>query len=361
MKTHPQTPSRPDQVLHGLGELVAYTPYLLGFHPTESLVVLGSGRGSIGPTSRVDAVEDPAGQRAVAEIVVGQMTRARPEWHEVLLFGDTQYGRKQARDLVSRLRRECAPVRHLIVVRPSATGGPARWQLASCRCGRGCRTGWHDVPDLDRIPAVADRVLEGSAPARDRAELVAALRPRPLVTRAVLTVDRPVPTPERYAQSLLRVLDVGDDAEPVERLPVTVLAEVLDGIADAGVRDHLLGWLVPHTMRDLLHLRSDLTSALRLAGGEPWPGPPLADPERTARMEHRLRALVTCAPEQLVPAPAAVLGYWCWAHGGGALATIALERALEARPGYYFANLLMQVVQHGLRPDDLTRGGDVTG
>lgn len=361
MTTHSRLPARP-QVLHGMGELVAYTPYLLGFHPRDSLVVLGCGAGRVGPTSRVDVVQDPEGQRAVAELVLGQMVRARPEWLEVLLIDDTRHGRALARDVVSLLRRECSPVHHLIVVRPAADGRRARWRPDSCRCGQACPTRWQDVPDHDRIPLVADRVLEGCVPAHDRAELVASLRPRPLVSRAVLAADRHALTPDRYARSLLRVLDIGDGATPVERLPVAVLSDVLEGMADVEVRDHLLGWLVPHARVSLHGVREDLTAALGRAGAFPWTEDPVPDPDEVARMQHRLCGLVTCAPDALVSAPATLLGYWCWAHGGGAMTTIALERALEARPDYRLARLLQRVVENGLRPDDVPAdGGDATG
>jgi Domain of unknown function (DUF4192) len=359
MTTHPQTPTRPRQTLRGMGELIAYIPYLLDFHPTDSVVVLGSSPTGVGPTSRIDVVDEPAEQRAMIDLVLGQMSRAAPDWFDVVLFGDTPRGRAVARDVASRLRSRCGPVHHLSVVRPGSADRDARWQLASCRCGRSCRTRWDDVPDHDRIPAVADRVLAGQVPARDRAELVASLRPRPLVSRAVLAADEPPLDPARYAGSLLRVLDTGGDATPVEQLPVGVLADVLDGLAALEVRDHLLGWLLPHLMGGL-QVRPDLTFALRFAGGEPYVAP-LGDAARAVQVQERLRALVTCAPEPLVPAPATILAAWCWAHGGGALATIALQRALDARPDYRLAGLLTEVVQHGLRPDDLTEGRDAAG
>lgn len=362
MTTHSQLPARPDHVLRGLGELVAYTPYLLGFHPRRSVVVLGCVSGRIGPVARADVLEGAGGRAAVADLVLTQMARARPEWLEVLLVDDSRDGRTLARDLVARLRRHCAPVQHLVIVRPATEDAPARWRAVSCRCAGACSRSWQEVPRSDRIPLIADRVLEGAAPASDRSELVASLRPRPLVSRAVACHQGQELTPERYAQSARRVLDHGPEAIPVERLPVAVLADVLDGIADLEVRDHLLAWLVPHARVGLHGVRTDLTAALRRIGSAPWPAEPAPDPEEVARMQQRLVALVACAPEPLVAAPATLLAYWCWSHGGGALATIAVERALQARPDYRLAHLLQRVIENGLRPDDLPdRGGDATG
>jgi hypothetical protein len=59
------------------------------------------------------------------------------------------------------------------------------------------------------------------------------------------------------------------------------------------------------------------------------------------------------ARPDLVPAPAGLLAFAAWRAGEGTLATLALNRALEANPGYRMAQLLYQMVQAGLPPSAL--------
>ncbi|HEX3489123.1 MAG TPA: DUF4192 domain-containing protein, partial [Streptosporangiaceae bacterium] len=77
-----------------------------------------------------------------------------------------------------------------------------------------------------------------------------------------------------------------------------------------------------------------------------------------ARMdsEHRRRHLrlwtdvVTAAAPEFVPAAASLLAFTAWQCGEGALANVAIERALGADPAYSMALLLAQAVQGGLPP-----------
>jgi len=59
------------------------------------------------------------------------------------------------------------------------------------------------------------------------------------------------------------------------------------------------------------------------------------------------------ARPDLVPAPACLLAFAAWRAGEGTLATLALNRALAADPGYRMAQLLYQMVQAGLPPSAL--------
>jgi hypothetical protein len=56
------------------------------------------------------------------------------------------------------------------------------------------------------------------------------------------------------------------------------------------------------------------------------------------------------APGPWLPAPAALLAFTAWQAGDGALANIALERALAADPGYSLARLLQDILTAGVPP-----------
>jgi len=60
--------------------------------------------------------------------------------------------------------------------------------------------------------------------------------------------------------------------------------------------------------------------------------------------------IVRCAAVEFVPAPASLLAFSAWQSGNGALAVIAIERALAADPDYSMAHLLDSAVQAALPP-----------
>jgi len=56
------------------------------------------------------------------------------------------------------------------------------------------------------------------------------------------------------------------------------------------------------------------------------------------------------AEREYVPAPASLLAFTAWQCGNGALANLALDRALEADPGYSMALLLRDTIDAGTPP-----------
>ena len=54
-------------------------------------------------------------------------------------------------------------------------------------------------------------------------------------------------------------------------------------------------------------------------------------------------------------APATLLAVWAWLRGDGAMANVALERALDSDPAYTFAGLLRAALDHCLPPAAVRR------
>lgn len=54
----------------------------------------------------------------------------------------------------------------------------------------------------------------------------------------------------------------------------------------------------------------------------------------------------------LAAAPATLLAFAAWRHGDGALSSIALDRALQADPNYPMAHLLSETIQRGVSPSE---------
>lgn len=60
------------------------------------------------------------------------------------------------------------------------------------------------------------------------------------------------------------------------------------------------------------------------------------------------REVTRRTPDQRVPAPASLLAFTAWQNGNGALANVALDRALTANPDYTMAQLLSSALSVGL-------------
>jgi hypothetical protein len=77
--------------------------------------------------------------------------------------------------------------------------------------------------------------------------------------------------------------------------------------------------------------------------------PPVPDQEEA--MEQLLVDLSTQVEGPLAAAPLSLLAWHSWARGGGALARIAVDRALAENPTYRLAGLLSAVLDHGIAPE----------
>jgi hypothetical protein len=60
--------------------------------------------------------------------------------------------------------------------------------------------------------------------------------------------------------------------------------------------------------------------------------------------------VVRRARPHFLPAPACLLAFTCWQSGDGALANVAIERALTANPDYSMGLLLRDVMDAGVPP-----------
>ncbi|MDO9397739.1 MAG: DUF4192 family protein, partial [Herbiconiux sp.] len=64
------------------------------------------------------------------------------------------------------------------------------------------------------------------------------------------------------------------------------------------------------------------------------------------------------APDDLLPAAAALLAWAAWQAGDGALAWCALDRCEQADPGYGLAALLAEALERAVPPSVMAEGFD---
>ena len=142
-------------------DLVAVVPVVLGFHRSDSVVLLTFGPPGGAFHARVDLPVETAEQEEVAELLVGAVARQRARRAAVLLYtDDVEVAHAQADVLLGRLLEHGVEVIDVLRV------DDGRWYAGARRTGHPARrTTW------TTHPFTAQRVFEGQVVHRDRAEL----------------------------------------------------------------------------------------------------------------------------------------------------------------------------------------------
>jgi hypothetical protein len=335
MTNHPEPLLR----LRGPADLIEAIPYLLGFHPSASLVLVGldAGRSSgVTITARIDLADvEPAS--GVVPDTVDAVVRSGADAVVVIRFDDAQRighdppGLLPGADVIDAVRG--AVQRRGLTVLDALLVASGRWWSYGC-VGQGC------CP-ADGQPLEGDSSL--AAASATYAGLVA------------------LPTRE----DLSRTFEPHSDERRRALLPL------LEGVEDRAVGAILDG----HAQRHERSVKRALFAAARDADGALFPGTAgaLTDAQAArfaAGLAHTtLRDSVWLAVDQgrldgrslwlelarRVPepydAPALFLYGWAeWRAGHGVMAGLAAERALASDPGYTAADLLLGALAHGLDP-----------
>ncbi len=327
----------------GPADLVEAVPFLLGFHPRESLVVIGLCGSKVVVTARID-LDDVTGSRSalgdtlraivrggareVVAIVIDDRavppdvgTDAAPgaalPWHALALETGTE------------ATRAGATASDVLLV----SGG--RWW--SYRCSDPDCCPGHGRPLAAGTSAVsAAATFAGLVALPDRASVAALLEPAPAERRRGVQVRL-----ERAERASVASIVDGDGLRTqrsVKRAlfaaaraadapgPTSPLSD--DDVARFGVALHAL------VIRDPVWIAIDDG---RLDGRELW------------------RDLARRLPGSYAAAPLFLFGWASWRAGNGALAGMAAERALASDTGYTAADLLLAAVAHGIDPRRLPR------
>lgn len=334
--------------LRGLGELIAYLPYELGFVPTDSLVAVGLSQGSVDVVARLDLVPR-AGFLAAIEQTAAAFTRAGV--HDVIccvvLDGVIPVSRAQA--LLNRARSRFAlggiDVRHLLVTTDK------QWWAHRCGCGA-CPTTPTPVPRPERVAAVFASVMKGVAPVSSREALAAGLRGcRADVAARVEAdfVEGAALSAEVLASSLWEILH---GASAVDRISPKRLAAISVSLVDPLLRDDVFGWVTPGLAQppgssDVAEPTSlERAWAVRERQATSRGAPALS----AAASRERMTQWLHCLPDPLRPPVLTFIAGSAWSSGAGALAAVAVEQVQAIDPNYRLALLLACVLGAGLRP-----------
>lgn len=308
----------------GPADLAASVPEVLGFTPTESLVVLSlhEPRGRLGLTMRFDL--------SAAEVFEHEVpTRLAHDGatRTALLVYTDQPGALACADLVHRLidvvQRQDITVSEALLVREGT------WWSYLCQqpC---CPVTGSPVADAGTGAAglvAAERVFAGRMRFATREQLEASLRPvLPLGEQARLAQL------DEVAADLLD--EVVQDRAEVVRSEMARVRAALDSAADPGP-----------------DRAARLAIALRLA--EVRDGLTACIPDRADQVRSLMTAVLRWTPHQEAGCVLRVLGTAAYAQGEGALARIALRAAAAADGPGTFADTLLEALDRQVPPSVL--------
>jgi hypothetical protein len=334
----PPDPGRIDVRLSDLGELAASIPQLLGFRPHESIVLVsltGASGGRVGLTVRAD-IPPPEHARTAAEVLTRGVLTDGPGAVVVAVVSeapDADDGLPHLRlvwDVVVALAAHGVPVPEVLLVR----GG--RWWSYDCPqpcCAPGAGTPLPaGVTELE-VAAVATGVVVEP----DRDALAARIAAPDRLGRSAMAAA----CAQAAAECAEDILEHGWDAV-AERS----WTAVLDALARSrpGAPTTAARLSDPEVARLVWGLRDRVVRdrALELALG--------AD---AAAAEQLWTECTRRAPAPLDAAPATLLAVSAWLRGDGAMADVALSRALAGAPDYALARLLAQALRACMPPAQL--------
>jgi len=326
------------------GDLIAAVPHLLGFHPANSLVVVGLRKPDarlLGLALRVD-LPPPAPMSALAEqlcrplrehdsvavviIVVGSTAGGRGGSGGGAVGAGEPYADLPAADLLTTCEDIFAGIGIPVVHRlwTSSTSRGARWR---CYDEQRC-TGI--LPDPQATPLAAASAVAGAVTYACREDIAATLAAEDarLLTRRAILLERasreaePGPDPETRGAHRLRVVH-----EVIERAMGGDPALTDDDVVA------LTEALSDHLVRDACLVFDDVDQAR--AAVRVW------------------TALVRGTPPPERAEAACLLAFHAYLAGDGVLAGIALDVASAADPGHVLTGLLCDALVTGLPPDRL--------
>jgi hypothetical protein len=321
--------------------IIAVIPHLLGFHPADSVVVLGIGGDPaiirLGCRYDVPAATEPSAAARIASHAAaalgGQPAESAAAAAVVVGYGPRHRVEPVMEALAGTLTAARIEVKDVLQVHKGRY-----WSLL-CDDPRCCPPGGTAI-DPAAHPAAVALDAAGLAARADRGALERSLEPVPDAA-----IDQAWQRAVRRARTLIESALAGEKAQD------DAAADPLRLVAASGRR-------AVRTAIGVYRGGGEIASAEQLA----WLGLTLTDlrvrDDAWSRMNPQYRhdhqrlwtSLVRRLPPAFAAAPAALLAFTAWQSGDGPLAAIAVDRALQADPEYSMAKLIGQALQTAAPP-----------
>ncbi|MFI9626240.1 DUF4192 domain-containing protein [Streptomyces sp. NPDC052042] len=357
-------PAEEQQItLRGPAELADALPYLMGFHPSDSVVMvaLHGGRGRFGGRLRLGIPEAPHEWPAVAEqlaecLIKGSERRgARPDAIVVFLCRDPAEGEngnqvmERLRPLAQNLRTACGALDVPVLEALCISDG--RYWSYCCPDERCCPVEGNRMAMPGTSVMAAAAAYAGIQVRGTLREMEARLAP--LATSAVAEQQRALDS--AGAELIPKILDeVG--REDVCRQTLDLVRRLMERLREAPTTtpsasdvddDRLIGH--DEAAAVILGLQDRET---RDRAAEWMEGP---EADCALRLWRALARRCVAPYEEHAAAPLTLAGWVSWSTGDEPGARVALGLALRADPHYTFAQLLHEACNQGLDPETLRR------
>jgi hypothetical protein len=317
--------------LRSPADVVEAVPYLVGFHPQRSIVVmaLSRRRKRLMLTMRLDLPPSEHAEQA-AQSLAGHLSRSGGDAVLIACYPEGADDRAAAERTVTALRKRLDELG--LFLKEAVRVEDGRWWSYLCDNPQCCPPeGTVIAAEPGQVGAAA--VLNGHVALPSRSALGDRLRPANEIALAAVAQALEQRVLERVSlwETTLEELQP-DDSDWLGfttellgryqagrgRLSAQEAARLLDGLQDVRQRDECAEW---------------------------WYAP-----ERNSAAIGLWTDAVRFAPPGYIAAPATLLAVSAWLDGDGAFGNIALERALSDDPTYRLALLVETVIQGGISP-----------
>jgi len=314
-------------------DLLAAVPFLIGYHPTDSLVLVSIKEDAVGMAMRVDyphAVD--AEFAAASDLLIAHLSKEGSG--SALLIAYVPEGREDGERVLAEL--SSALTRAGIALQESWLIWQGRWRSTLCEDSLCCPIAGRVLPEISESRIAVEQVAQGRPmPFSDLKELNDSISSLPLALDAEFIAsvnssnfrDDCMDLQQRQKEGAVGVIDLfsrfvagslGEDFAKDQ----AICAKVIGRMADIQVRDFALG----------SHNEATLDVYWSM-----W------------------RYLTRIAPAGFVAPLAALLAAVSYEKGDGALAHRALDRALEDDSSYSLALLLRRVFTAGWPPESFAQ------
>jgi Domain of unknown function (DUF4192) len=321
-----QNPERLPVRISSPGGLIAVVPHLLGFTPQASLVVIGVSpqRGRVKLTFRYDLPDtnDPAEATAIAEHAFGMLAQ-----HRIAIAVVIGYGPGPLVTPLTDAVREASSGTG-VSLRDVLRVQDGRYWSYICRDPSCCPADGVPLDATDDL-AVQAMTAAGAQVLPDREALTATLAP--VTGPDAEAMARATRRALRVAVRLLRT----EGTRALDREGLSAVQAVIAAYRNGQtISPRRNAWLSVVLTR--LPVRDDAWARM--------------DPAHRNAHIRLWSDLVRQAQPGYVAAPASLLAFTAWQSGRGALANIAVDRALADIPGYSMVELIREAVNSGLPP-----------
>lgn len=307
-------------------DLLAAIPFLIGYHPSDSLVLVSIKEDCVGMAMRIDYPIDQS--EAAFDLCASHISA--DEADGALIVAYQPLGRSDGDDVLAQTT--AALSRAGVAIYESILIAEGSYRSLLCHDITCCPLAGRPVPPLDSSRIAMESVVEGHPmPFATIAELGASVRSNLLAQEEQWL--------ERVQKSEVDAID--SDLNNLQRDGATAVIDLANDFIEHGVSTdqdliaHVLGRLSEIQVRDF---------ALGSHDGESAPG--------YKRMwMHLLRS----APPGFVAPVACLAAAIAYEYGDGALARAALDRAFADTPSYSLAQLLQRVFSAGWPPQSFAQ------